>query len=151
MNETETVPTGVRSGPLAVRAGLAVVLSVLVNGVLVLAFDAAGIAPDFRALSIPPVAFLSAAGAVGAAAVYWLLGRYVDRPERTFRRVAVAVLVLSFVPDLGLLAADPAATVPGVLALMGMHVVVAAASVGFLSGFRGDPTAGGPTPATEGK
>jgi hypothetical protein len=42
------------------------------------------------------------------------------------------VLVVSFLPDLGLLAGDPAATVPGVLALMVMHVVVAAASVGAL-------------------
>lgn len=121
-----------RQWSLPVRGVLAVLASVLVNAALVWALDAAGIAPDFRALTYPPVVFLSALGAVGATVVYALLVRYVDDVDRTFVRVAAAVLVLSFVPDLGLLAADPAATVPGVLALMVMHVVVAVASVAAL-------------------
>lgn len=112
-------------------------LSVLVNAVLVVLVGAVGIAPEFRALTLPPVALLSAVGAIGAVVVYGLLTRYVDRPERTFRRVAAVVLVLSFVPDLGLLVGDPAATVPGVVVLMIMHVVVAAVSVGALVGIRG--------------
>lgn len=120
------------SRPLAVRGAVAVVVSVLVNVVLVLAVGALGIAPGFRPLAVPPVAFLSAMGAVGATAVYWGLTRYRNAPDRSFVRLAAVVLVLSFLPDVGLLLNDPAATVAGVVALMVMHVVVAAASVGSL-------------------
>jgi hypothetical protein len=118
-----------RRRPLPVRTGVAVVLSVLANGALVVAATGLGVAPGFRPLALPPVAVLSAAGAVGAAAAYWLLSRVVADADRWFRRVAVAALLLSFVPDAALLAADPAATVPGVVALAAMHVVVAALSV----------------------
>lgn len=107
-------------------------LSAIVNAAIVAAASAAGIAPGLEALTLPSVVVLSVAGAVGATVVYALLDRYVARPNRTFRRVAAVVLVLSFVPDLWLLAADPAATVPGIVVLVVMHVVVAAASVGFL-------------------
>jgi len=132
MAETRSGLASVRQQPVTVRGTLAVVASVLVNAALVWALGAAGVAPGFRALTYPPVVFLSALGAVGATVVYVLLSRYVDDVDRTFVRVAAAVLVVSFLPDLGLLAGDPAATVPGVLALMVMHVVVAAASVGAL-------------------
>lgn len=125
--------------PVSVRGAIAAVGSVACNVGLVFAAGAVGIAPGFRALTPPPVAFLSAVGALGATAVYWLLVRTgaVDRPARTFRRVAAAVLVVSFLPDIGLLWADPAATLPGILVLMLMHVVVAAVSVGLLVGRAG--------------
>jgi hypothetical protein len=113
-----------------VRGGLAVVLAVLVNVALVVGTDALGIAPEFRALTIPPVAFLSALGAGGATVLYWSLCRYVSDADRTFVRVATAVLLLSFVPDVALLVTDPAATALAVVVLMVMHVVVAAVSVG---------------------
>jgi hypothetical protein len=51
-----------------------------------------------------------------------------------FTRVAVVVLLLSFVPDVLLLQADPAATVPAVIVLMVMHVVVAVVCVASLTG-----------------
>jgi hypothetical protein len=65
------------------RGGIAVVLAVLANVGLVPAVDAPGIDPAFRALSILPVALLSALGADGATVVYRLLGRYVGGIERT--------------------------------------------------------------------
>jgi len=117
---------------LPVRAGVAAVASVLANVALVLAADAFGIAPDLRALTVPPVVFLSVLGVVGAAAVYALLRRQSSEPARTFRRVAVVVLALSLLPDLGLLVVDPAATPLGVGVLMTMHVVVAGISVRLL-------------------
>lgn len=135
MNSVNTTP---RSPSLPVRSGIAVVLSVLANVVLVLGVDALGIAPGFGALTIPPVAFLSALGAGGAAIVYWLLRRYVSNPERTFVRVAAGVLLLSFVPDVALLAIDPAATPLAVAVLMAMHVVVAAVSVWILVYWRAE-------------
>lgn len=127
-----TVPTESTSPSLPVRGGLAVVLAVLANVVLVLGVNALGVAPEFRALTIPPVAFLSALGAGGATVVYRLIHRNVSDADRTFVRVAAAVLILSFVPDIALLATDPAATPLGIVVLMAMHVVVAAVSVGLL-------------------
>jgi hypothetical protein len=128
----------VRGRSLAVRGGLAVLLAVGANALVVLGTDALGIAPAFRALTVPLVAFLSAAGAAGAGVVYALLVPRADRPNRTFRRVAGAVLVASFVPDLALLVADPSATVPGVVVLMGMHVVVAVVAVALIPGESGE-------------
>ena len=113
-------------------------IAVLANVVLVLGVDALGIAPAFRALTIPPVAFLSALGAGGATVVYWLLGRFVSDADRTFVRVAVGVLLLSLVPDLALLAIDPAATLFAVIVLMAMHVVVAAVSLWVLVYWRAE-------------
>lgn len=114
---------------LPVRGGLAVLLAVLANAVLVVAIGSLDLAPGFRALTLPPVAFLSALGAGGAAIFYGVLRRYVSDPDRVFLRVASVVLVLSFVPDVALLAVDPTATVVAVVLLIIMHVVVAGASV----------------------
>lgn len=139
MTATKSDFAGVRSRSLAVRGGIALALSVIANAGVLLVVQALEIAPDFEALTFPPVLFLSAAGAVGAVVVYWVLDRRVDRPARTFRRIAAAVLVASFVPDLALLAVDEAATVPGVIALVAMHVVVAAIAVGVLVGWRDEP------------
>jgi CDP-diglyceride synthetase len=128
-----------------VRAGVAVVLAVAVNVGIVLLAEANSVAPVFRALSVPPVAFLSAVGAVGAAVVYELLRRRSATPDRTFRRVAGAVLVVSLVPDVALLVVDDAATLAGVLVLMVMHAVVAAVCVTLVPrGARGE-SAPGPT------
>ena len=124
--------SALESPPVLVRGAVAVALSVLVNAVLVVAVGAIGVAPDFQALTILPVAFLSAFGAAGAAGTYWLLDGRVDDVDRTFTRAAATVLVLSFVPDIALLFVDPAATVVGVVILMVMHVVVAVAAVGSL-------------------
>jgi hypothetical protein len=129
---TSAEHTTTRSPSVPVRGGLAVVLAVLANAVLVVGVGALDLAPEFRALTLPPVAFLSALGAGGATVVYWLLGRYVKEVDRTFLRIAGPVLVLSFVPDVALLAIDPAATVLGVVVLILMHVIVAGVSVGTL-------------------
>ena len=121
-----------------VRGGLAVALATLVNAGLVVGASSLGVAPGFRPLTVPPVAFLSALGAAGAAAVYWLANRYATDADRTFVRVAVGVLLLSFVPDAALLVSDPAATPLAVAVLAAMHVVVAAASVWLLVYWRAD-------------
>jgi hypothetical protein len=132
MNDVETRSLGGRAVSLPVRGAVAVVLAVAANVAVVFAADALSVAPDFQAISVPPVAFLSAVGAAGATVVYWLLARSTDDRDAAFVRVAAVVLVLSFVPDVALLAVDDAATVAGVLVLMAMHVVVAAVSVGVL-------------------
>jgi len=77
-------------------------------------------------------------GVLGAVLVFAILRRFARRPVRIFRVVAVIVLVLSFVPDLWLLAARdrlpfPGATLQSVATLMFMHVVAAAIAVGMLT------------------
>lgn len=119
---------------LWVRGGVTASLAVAVNLVVVVLANSADVAPGFQPLSVPSVAFFSAAGAVGAAVVYHLLRGRSDRPVRAFRRIAAVVLVLSFVPDLGLLVSDEAATVLGVVTLMIMHVTVAAIAVWLIPG-----------------
>ncbi len=129
MDEPSSRKSARRNRSIPVRGGVAIVLAVLVNAVLVVGLNSLDIAPGFDPLTLTPVAFFSAVGAAGAAVVYWILNRYVTDVNRVFMRVAGAVLVLSFVPDIALLAVDPAATVLGVIALMVMHVTVAVASV----------------------
>jgi hypothetical protein len=132
VNATVTTKSvGVRT--LAINGTVAVVGSVLVNAALLAVVLATDLVPPFMALSYPPVVFLSAVGAVGATLVYGVLARRGGNYDRTFRRVAVAVLVLSFIPDIGILVGDPAATLPAVLVLMVMHVTVAAVCIGVLT------------------
>lgn len=130
MSDSEPRHDDPRPLSIPVRGAVAVVLSVGVNLGLLQAGTTLGIAPEFQALSVPPVAFLSVFGASCATAVYWLLDRYARRPRRTFLRVAMMVLALSFLPSIALHLIDPNATVPGVAVLLIMHVTVAAASVG---------------------
>ncbi len=112
---------------LALRGGGAALLGIVVNVVLVTVAQAVDIAPDFDPLSYPSVVFLSAVGAIGATVVYGLIARRRDDPDTLFVRIAAVVLVLSFLPDIGLLFNDETATVGGVIMLMIMHVVVAGA------------------------
>ena len=131
-SERETEPLG--TGSLVRRGALAAVVASVANAALVLVVTSVGVAPGFRPLAVPPVVLFTVLGVVGATAVYWLVRRRAANPDRTFVRVASVVLVLSFLPDVGLLSADPAATVPGVVVLMAMHVVAAAVSVAVLTG-----------------
>jgi len=127
-----TRTTAERSGRrrgLATRTALAAALSAGVNAAIVLLADALGVAPEFRALTLPPVVFLSVVGAAGAAGAYAVLRRVIDRPDRRFLQLAAAVLLLSFVPDLALPFVDETATPAGVVVLMVMHVTVAAICV----------------------
>lgn len=117
------------------RGVVAALLGAVVNAGLVAVAQSLGIAPEFRALTYPPVVFLSVVGALGATVTFALVERRTSGdPVRTFTRLATVVLVLSFVPDVGLLVADAAATVTGVVVLMVMHVVVATVSVALLTG-----------------
>lgn len=135
MGTSDLESTGRRTGPLGsvwVRGGNAAVAAVAVNVAIVVVAGLADLAPGFQALTIPPVAFLSAVGAAGAVGVYLLVRRRSNHPTRTFRRVGIGALVLSFLPDLGLLFVDDAATPVGVALLMVMHVTVAAICIGLI-------------------
>lgn len=110
------------------------VLSVVANLVVLQAVLVPELVQQFEPLNVGPVAIFSVLGAVGATVAYAVVDRLSETPDRTFVVVAVVVLLLSFVPDILMLQADPAATVPAAGVLMFMHVVVAAACVASLTG-----------------
>lgn len=130
----ETKGVAVETKELAKRGAAAVVLSVVVNLVVLQAVLIPDLVQQFEPLNVAPVALFSGLGAVGATVAYAVIDRLSETPDRTFVVAAVVVLLLSFVPDVLLLQADPAATVPAVAVLMVMHVVVAVACVVSLTG-----------------
>jgi Family of unknown function (DUF6069) len=131
-----SAPKSVTSEPVPVwrllRIGaLAAVLSASANA-LVLAialslFGAIVIPPD-GTVTLGKVVGASVAGAVGAAAIFALTGRFTRRPIRIFWGVAAVGLLLSFVP---IALAGATGSSAGTLALM--HVVAAVTNVGLLT------------------
>lgn len=111
---------------LVTRGALAVVLSLVVNGLIVWAVIATGAVRPFDPLNYQPVFLLTTVGAVGATLTYGLVRRVSARPDRTFAVVVVVALLLSFVPDVAWLPGDPGATTAGIGVLMAMHVTTAA-------------------------
>lgn len=79
--------------------------------------------------SVVPTLALSIVGALGATLVFAVIASRMPRPLRAFRFVALATLVVSFIPDFLI----PGATAAGVVTLMLMHVVAAAIIVGLLT------------------
>ena len=122
-------PPVVDGRSLAVRGASAVLASVAVNVALLWIVLESDAVASFMALQYSPVVLLSAVGAAGATVAYGIVARRRPDPDRTFVRIAGVVLLLSFVPDLGILVFDDAAT-PGIVAVLAaMHVVVAIVSV----------------------
>ncbi len=118
----------VRRGPLVVTGGVlaAIVVSSLANAVIALLALAVGAPDDFQPLEPDSYVFLTAVGVV-AGAVGWAVVRKVSKaPEALMRWLVPAVVVVSFVPDFLLFGAGG---VTGVVALLVMHVVVAAVAV----------------------
>ena len=120
---------GSPAGRLLRRGLLAAVLATVTNALLLMIASSlfgAVVVPAGEALSLGPVVVASAIGAIGAAVVFGVIGRFSRRPIRVFRATAlVVVLLLSLaaIPLQGV--AGPSA---GALALM--HVLAAAIVVG---------------------
>ena len=128
---------GVSFGRL-VGAGVATVaVAVLVNVVI---RTVAVFGEGFLPLGVGPTVFFTMVGMAGAVVVFGLMLRFAKRPVRMFRRVALAVLLVSLVPDVLMLLAPsmPGTTVAGVLTLMVEHVVSWAVAVGVLTRLVGE-------------
>ena len=117
---------------LPARAGVALVTALLGNLAVLNVAITAELAPDLMALAYPPVAVLTTAGVVGGVVVFRVLESRSETPTRTFTRVALGVLVLSFIPDIGIMLADDTATAAGVGALAVMHLTTAVACIAFV-------------------
>ena len=96
--------------------------------------------PAWRFPGFPPApargyVFFTVIGVLGAVTTFALVARFARRPIRTYLTVATIALALSFIPDLMLMADPslPGTSVPAILALMVMHIVTFAISVGLLT------------------
>lgn len=118
---------GSPAGRLLRRGLLAAVLATVTNALLLMIASSlfGAVVPAGEALSLGPVVVASAIGAIGAAVVFGVIGRFSRRPIRVFRATALVVLLLSLAPIPLQGVAGPSA---GALALM--HVLAAAIVVG---------------------
>ncbi|MGI9252521.1 MAG: DUF6069 family protein [Thermomicrobiales bacterium] len=109
----------------AVAAGLNALLVIL--STTIFGLNADGL---FLPLTGPaPVIMFTVISLLLATLVFWIISRRSDQPLATFRTIAIAVLLLSFLPDLWLLT-QPVASWPEVIVLMLTHVVAAAVIYG---------------------
>ena len=121
------IPAGrlLRVGVLA--AVISAVANALVLAVASTLFGPVVIPPD-DAVTFGQVVAASVAGAVGAAVIFAVIGRFTLRPVRLFWGIAAVGLVLSFIPI-----ALAGATGSSAATLALMHVVAAATNVGLLT------------------
>ena len=123
-------------GPLAVIASVAA--NVLLTMAAVRLF---GLSSEFPPLAAGAIAMFTAVGVVGAVVVFALVARFSSRPITLFRRIALAVLLLSLLPDVAMLfSGEPGATPAAVVWLMMTHVVAAAISVALLTTLTREPS-----------
>jgi hypothetical protein len=120
------------------RAGVtAAALAVIVNAIVrTITGSAFNISPEFRPFTWPQFTLFTVIGVLGATLLYAYLLRRAERPRETFRKIAIAVLLVSFLPDVGLLVtqAVPGMSMPAFVALIIMHITTAAISIRLLSG-----------------
>lgn len=131
-----TAPNPVASGRVPagrlLRVGvLAAVLSASANALLLaIASSLVGavVIPPEEAITFGQVVGASVAGAVGAAVIFAVIGRFTRRPIPIFWGVAAVGLLLSFLPI-----ALAGATGSSAVTLALMHVVAAITNVGLLT------------------
>lgn len=121
-------PFGRWLGLGALAVAVAVVVNVVIRTVAVAVF---GIGDGFLALGLGPTVMFTVIGVAGAVVVFGLFLRFSRRPVRLFRRVALAVLLISLVPNVMLLFSSyiPGTTPAGVFTLMLEHVASWAVAV----------------------
>lgn len=110
-------------------AGLVATLAAVMATVAVreIAVSMVLISEQFSPIDTLPVVVWTIAGALGAVFTFWYLVPRSEHPTRTFGLVVLAVLVLSFLPNLWLFLSRPypGTTNSAVLSLMAMHVATA--------------------------
>ena len=122
------------AGPRAWVVWLRTILGAVAANLVVRAAALAvlDIPPEFQPLAVAgPTAFLTVVGVGAGLGVAVAVDNRSERPVLLFRRIVVAALLVSLLPDFWLLTdsaseAFPGATVPAVLTLMAQHVAAAA-------------------------
>jgi hypothetical protein len=123
----ERVPAGRLLGVGVLAAVFSAVANAVVLAVASSLFGPVVIPPD-EAVTFGQVMAASVAGAVGAAVLFAVIGRFTRRPMRAFWGIAAVGLLLSFLP---IAMAGVTGSSAGTLAFM--HVLAAATNVGLLT------------------
>ncbi|KUN57756.1 hypothetical protein AQJ46_45915 [Streptomyces canus] len=118
---------------LVVAGGLigAAAVAVAINAIVAATAHAVGASDDFEALQLPAYAVLTVFGVLVAAAAWAIIRARSARPARLLRTLVPVVLIVSLTPDImvGVSDSRPRTSWGAVIALMVMHVVVAAVAV----------------------
>ena len=118
---------------IVLATALALVIAIPLDlAVEAFARQAFAVSPDFPPFhgSVGPY---TAGGIVLAGVAFALVRRFFRDPARAYIRLAIAALVLSWIPDVALLLInEPGASVPAVASLMVMHTISAAIVVTLL-------------------
>ena len=116
-------------GALAKRGVGALAIALVVNlalGWIALTADLVGSTEFFR---YPAIALWTTLGIAGATGVYGAVTRVSNSPDPTFVRLAGAVLVLSMLPNIGLIVAGNTVSTSEGVGLMALHVPPAIVAV----------------------
>lgn len=125
------------SRPVAERIGIlvaTVAIAVALNAVVAAIAGASGAPAGWAPLTAPVFGAFTVVPIVVGWFAWRAVAARVRHPRRTMPLIALAVLIVSFVPDIVLLATGfiPGTTTAGVAGLMVMHVVVVGtAAVGY--------------------
>lgn len=125
-------PKGIDKGRLLV--GSLVTILVAVVGNLIVGFLAKAIFPisaDFLPLGTVRYVIFTIVGVLGGIIVYVVLAKRAQNPIRTYQRIAWIILVLSALPDIGLLVSNimPGTTPAAIGTLMVMHLVAGLSAI----------------------
>jgi hypothetical protein len=125
---TATTAPAARRGAAVVAGGIAaaVVVSSVINGIIAAVALAIGAPDDFQPLKAGSYIFLTTVGVLIGAGGWAIVRKAAKDPEALVRWLVPAVVVVSFVPDFLLWGNGGA---KGVIALLLMHVTVAATAV----------------------
>ena len=141
MSADRLATAGPRSWVVWLRTILgAVAANLVVRAAALAVFD---IPPEFQPLAMAgPTVFLTVVGVGAGLGVAVAVDARSERPVPLFRRIVVAGLLVSLVPDFWLLTdgageAFPGATVPAVGTLMTQHAVAAAVVLQSVTGWPG--------------
>lgn len=117
------------AGPLTIV--VAVVANLIVR---LIAVSLLGVSAEFMPLQIGPPVVFTVVGVLGAVLAFAIIARFAARPISLFRKIAIAVLLISLVPDILVYTSNfmPGTSLAAVLALMLMHVVAFAVCVTLL-------------------
>lgn len=125
------------AGGRLLRAGaLAIGASVIANLIIrIIAVNLLGIGEGFMPLSWGPPIVFTIIGVLGAIIVFAIIARFAKRPARLFRIVGLVALVLSLLPDIGLLTSNsmPGTSLAAVITLILMHVAAGAITIWLLT------------------
>jgi hypothetical protein len=126
-------PAASRTSPLLLVGGLAVaaVASIAVNALIAVVAHALGASDEFPPLQFGAYAFFTVLGVLAGAAGWAAVRRFSSRPAAVLRWLVPTVVAVSLVPDLLLLTSEgqPGTGVLAVVALMAMHLAIAAIAV----------------------